>query len=273
MADDPVVPTPDKSQGAVVQPPTPGPGPDSEPPPNGNVDDPAVAACGPAAAIPAVDGAILVGCTTTKPVIDGSFSEWENVPATSIDAVVFPQDGSNPNGVHGEARLLWDREALYVQFSVVDPARRDVDEGQPDQYWRGDAVSFEFGPDARALAAGTRVRDDVDRHVIIGISGDRALADINPASRGDFPSGSAAPEIDAALIATADGYHVEARVPWSSLAVEQPARGAVFAGNLNISDAQIARKWDLGTMVSSNPQRTIQRQPLVWQPIVLGDPS
>ena len=250
------------------------PGPTSNEPSSNGVVDPTVAACGPSATVPAVDRALVIGCAVTAPVIDGSFADWDNVGAIPIEDVVFPGDGSNPGDVHGEARALWNLDGLYVQASVVDPTIRDVNESQPDQFWRGDAISFEFGPDARALGRDAGVRNGRDRHVIIGISAGRALGSMNLAAGGDFPAGAGVPEIQAAVALTDDGYHIEALVPWSVLGVSAPSRGAVFAGNVNISDAKAGTEnWALGTMVSSNPDRVVQRRPAIWQPLVLGDPS
>ncbi|MDV3222078.1 CHAT domain-containing protein [Intrasporangium sp.] len=232
-----------------------------------------VTACGPSAAIPNADAQLMVGCTTAAPVIDGSFDEWDGVEPVPIDAVIYPKSGANPNGVHGQARLLWDRSALYVEVDVVDPVVDTVDEGQPDQYWRGDSISFEIGPDARNLGPRAGVRNGRDRHVIIGIvPGDAARGAINTAAGGDFPAGGGAPEIDAALSRTSDGYRIEARVPWTILGMASPTRGDVLAGQVNISDARLG-PWEQQAMISSNAERVLQRRPGIWQPIILGDPD
>lgn len=239
----------------------------------GTPADLVVNACGPSAAIPDADRRLMVGCATAAPVIDGSFDEWDRVEPVSIDAVIFPKGGANPNGVHGRARLLWDRDALYVEADVVDPVVNEVDEDQPDQYWRGDSISFEIGPDARNLGPRAGVRNGRDRHVIIGIvPGEAARGAINTAAGGDFPPGGSAPEIDAAFSRTGDGYRIEARVPWTILGMASPSRGDVLAGQVNISDARLG-PWEQQAMISSNPERVLQRRPGIWQPIILGDPA
>lgn len=236
--------------------------------------DPAVVACGPAAAIPSGEAQLLVGCATTAPVIDASFGEWDSVEPVSIDSVIFPKSGANPNGVHGEVRLLWDRDAIYLMADVVDPVVTEVvREDEPDQYWRGDSISLEIGPDARNLSRGAFVRTGIDRHVIIGVApGDVARGAINVAEGRDFPPGGAAPEIEAALSRTDLGYRIEARVPWTVLDLHTPARGDVLAGQVNISDAKLD-PWNHLAMISSNPERVVQIHPGLWQDIVLGDPA
>lgn len=235
--------------------------------------DAVTVACGPVADIPRAEAELLVACAPTPPIIDGRFDEWAGVTGVGIDAVIFPRSGANPHGVHGTARLLWNRDALYVQADVVDPVIIEVDESQPDQYWRGDSISFEIGPDARELGPGAGVRNGRDRHVIIGVApGGAARGAINTAAGGDFPPGGAVPEIEAALARTPDGYLIEARVPWAVLGVDPPTRGAVLAGQVNISDARLD-PWNHLAMISSNPDRIVQRRPGAWQPIILGDVS
>jgi hypothetical protein len=109
--------------------------------------------------------------------------------------------------------------------------------------------------------------------VIIGVvPGDAARGAINIAAGGDFPPGGSAPEIDAQFRRTGDGYRIEARIPWTILGMERPSRGDVLAGQVNISDARLD-PWAQLAMISSNPERVLQRRPGIWQPIVLGDPA
>lgn len=147
-------------------------------------------------------------------------------------------------------------------------------EAQPSQFWRGDAISFEFGPDARHLGIDAGVRNGRDRHVMVGRSGNVALGSVNVARDNTFPAGGLAPGILAKSRATSDGYAIEAKVPWKVLGLASaPARGSVFAANFNVSDAAPTRTWNLGVMISSNPERTVQRRPGTWRAIVLADPS
>lgn len=73
----------------------------------------------------------------------------------------------------------------------------------------------------------------------------------------------------------AEGYELEASIPWSALALAQaPQRGTVVAMNLNVSDAVAPpNRWALRTMISSNPRRTAGNQnvPATWQRVLLAD--
>lgn len=230
-------------------------------------------ACGPApAARPAVTGTDLaVGCATATPVIDGDLGDWDHVPIVVVDSQVAPV-GGDPGAFVALWQLQWDREALYVSVAVNDTDVRAVDTSRPDQFWLGDSVSFEFGPDARELGDGDPLRSGRDRHVMIGRTDDGAAA-VNPTSRAGFAAGSLERRIKAAAGPLLVGYGVEARIPWAVLGVEPPSRGDVFAGNVNVSDAATSRTWAFGRMISSNPRRTAANQPHpgTWQALVLTD--
>lgn len=213
--------------------------------------------CGPAARIPAVAGALVTSCAPTAPVIDGSFADWDAVSSIDVDAVVFRAKGDTNPAPRATWKTTWDRDALYVQADVVDTTPRDVNEAQPAQFWRGDAISFEFGPDARHLGIDAGVRNGRDRHVMVGRSGNGALGSVNVARDDTFPAGGLAPGIVAEGRSTSDGYAIEAKVPWKVLGLASAP----------------ARTWNLGVMISSNPERTVQRRPDTWQALVLADPS
>ncbi|WP_353356341.1 CHAT domain-containing protein [Intrasporangium sp. DVR] len=231
-------------------------------------------ACGSPSDSSAPRTSFVVGCAPVAPVIDGEFDDWRSVTTHPVTAVVYDRGGVR-SGLAGSWKLLWDKDALYLHASVTDPQITPVRTSDPKSFWSGDGISFEFGPDPRALDRADRLRTGSDVHVLIGLVEDgdrRALAAINQASKGTFATGAAAPEIDVARRATADGYQLEARVPWSVLGLSiPPARGTVIGMNLNVSDA--ARPGELRTMLSSNPKRTREAQPhpRLWQTVLLGD--
>ncbi len=229
---------------------------------------------------PTPDDSLTATHVTTAPVIDGSFDEWASVPAIEIGDVVYEDKAtSHPDPVSGTWRTAWDAQGLYIQVSVRDSNFAPVDrlERTPSQYWQGDGVSFEFGPDARSLSATDGLRAGRDVHVLLGMSSRGPLAAVNPVGQDPkgtpvFVSGRAEGRITALGGLTADGYALEARIPWSVLHVTTPpSAGAVFAANENISDAN-ASQTGLGVMVSSNPQRSgpNQNHPGTWQHLVLG---
>ena len=234
--------------------------------------DAIAAACGPAPAAPTAVGALSASCATTAPRVDGDFAEWWELPGVGVENQVFPVSPP-PADFSSIWQAQWDREALYLHVEVTDPAITEVDLGQPSQFWRGDSISFEFGPDPRGLGAGDPVRNGLDRHVMIGVTADGAAAAVNVTARNTFQAGLLEPAMTTAAVRTADGYEIEARIPWVALGVGSPSRGDVFAANLNVSDAAVSRSWELARLISSNPDRTGANQPHpgTWQWLVLED--
>jgi hypothetical protein len=234
-------------------------------------------ACGSASGAAAAEATFTVGCAPVAPTVDGEFDDWRSVPSHGIDAVVASRGAVQP-GLAGAWQALWDKDALFIRVQVRDGELRAVNPSQPKLFWQGDGVSFEFGPDPRGLSSGAPLRRGRDLHVMFGVveDGDRgAIAAVNEVGSSTFSVGSLRPEITVVRRAAADGYELEARVPWTELGLTvPPARGSVVAMNVNISDARPAgQTWGLRTMLSSNPARdaNAQNHPARWQTVVLGD--
>jgi hypothetical protein len=230
-------------------------------------------ACGSPSQSSAPETSFVIGCAPVAPVVDGEFDDWRSVTSQPVTEVVDERGGVR-EGLTGSWQLLWDKEALFVHAVVTDAEITPVKTSSPGSFWTGDGISFEFGPDPRALTPRAGLRPE-DLHVMIGIveDGDRgAVAAINPVGKGQFVAGDIAPSIEVARRATADGYDLEARVPWSALGLTiPPARGTVIGMNLNISDAE--RTGQLKAMLSSNPERVARAQahPGLWQTVLLWD--
>ena len=213
------------------------------------------------------------GCATTEPTIDGSFDDWTGAGAgISVDKVVAGARPTKPFRATWQGQ--WNADALFLHVRVTDAKLRAVDTARPDQWWRGDGVSFEFGPDNRGLSSAARPRTGKDVHLMIGLTPSGVEASTNPAAKGNFPPGGRRTEVTAVRAVTSTGYELEARIPWSALGLtEAPQRGTVVATNLNVSDASPTGGWGLRTMISSNSRRTGVNQgfPATWQRLVLGD--
>ena len=213
------------------------------------------------------------GCATTEPTIDGDFADWTGVGAgISIERPVAGAAPTKPFRATWQGQ--WNSDALFVHVRVTDASLRAVDPARPDQWFRGDGVSFEFGPDNRGLASTARPRTGEDVHLMIGLTASGAEASANLAARGTFPAGGRRTDVTAVRAVTPTGYELEARIPWSALGLaEAPERGTVVATNLNVSDATPTGAWRLRTMISSNPRRSGANQglPATWQRLVLGD--
>jgi len=232
-------------------------------------------ACGSESAFPAVpDGAITLGCATTAPVIDGSFTDWAGVPEGRLATRVFPSPPQPaPDDLQASWQGQWDSRFLYLHLSVDDAQRRPVDASKPTQFWQGDGVSFEFGPDVSTLPPTTKPRSGKDFHVMVGVTPLGGLASFNMANAGAIREGGRLTDVVLSRTDRPGGYEVEMAVPWTDVGlVTPPARGSLWAMNVNVSDAvNSSTTWKLARMISTNPVRTGNGQPAVWQHLVLAD--
>jgi len=234
-------------------------------------------ACGTESAFPTVPGgAVTLGCATTAPEIDGSFADWDGVPAGHLATQVFPgQPKARPDDLQATWQGQWDSRFLYLHLSVDDANRRTVDAARPTQFWQGDGVSFEFGPDVSTLPPTTKPRSGKDFHVMVGVTPVGALASFNMANAGAIRAGGALTDVILSRTDRPGGYEIEMAVPWTDVGLSTPpARGSLWAMNVNVSDAvNSTTTWRLARMISSNPVRTATNQglPATWQHLVLDD--
>jgi hypothetical protein len=200
------------------------------------------------------------------PKIDGQGDDWRGFPEYTSTHQVFPAAGRGAPPVTATWQLAWSLDALFVFVDVADPVLTNH-EGDVSALWKGDSVSFEFGPDPSGLPADAQLRP-TDVHLILGAYGaDRTIAVANPARDGNFVSGDEVSDVDVAALVTQRGYTIEAKIPWSVLGVEDTEKH-LFGLNLNVSDAVSSgdRTGELAALVSSNGRRTSanQRRPAQW---------
>ncbi len=188
------------------------------------------------------------------PVIDGVYNDWADRPAYVSDHVIAPIGVTS--GVSARWWLSWDPQALYVFASVTDPVITQTHAGEPSQLYQGDSVSFEVGPYLDAISV--EQLQDGDVHVLIGPTQDGGWARaINIAGGAHLVTGPAWDSGAVGVMITADGYDVEAAIPWATLRLTPPEAGQVIAMNLNVSDAwpDGPGRGELAAMLSNNPDR------------------
>lgn len=172
------------------------------------------------------------------PAVDGTLGRLNSSPSTlawsARKRVVFGvEKWTGPNDLSGELYLGWDENCLYVGARVVDDT----------------VVQPYFGSDVYK-GDHLEVFLDVPRRDP-GLRSGRHVAQIG-LSPGDFGTGAAAvlPEvvqwspnlgsIPGARIAArrnADGYQLEAALPWNALGVAKPETGLCLGLDVTLSDA------------------------------------
>jgi hypothetical protein len=136
-------------------------------------------------------------------VIDGTLEAvWTNGNVKSLNAAKLLSGAvSNTTDLSGYAKMLWDDNYVYVLAVVTDDAKYNDSQNSYDD----DAVEFYF--DVNNDKAETYGANDVQY----------AFGWNDGTIVGALPSGRSVTNITYAVVNTADGYLIEARIPWSTL--------------------------------------------------------
>ncbi|MDQ1255751.1 MAG: Carb-bd dom fam9 protein, partial [Candidatus Hydrogenedentes bacterium] len=192
--------------------------------------------------------------------VDGSLGDWVNVPnviaLTDAAQAVWGSGAWRSNeDLSGTARLAWRLEHLYIAVDVVDDVLSQSQRGA--DLWRGDHVELyldaapDLEPDRDSFGAGQF---------------QLAFSPGNFQQTGD-PLTDCAPEaycyrpdsgsIEGALVAavrTANGYSLEAAIPWRALGIEVPSEGIPFRFELAISDTDSSEARQETLMATSSAE-------------------
>jgi len=235
------------------------------------------------ASLPPRDPLPTLVATRGKVTIDGRSSDW-----TMQLLAVANKPIAGSTSVSADIYLMWDVDALYLLAYVHDGSVNSPDPLDLTKVYRGDAVILELGPDNRALAA-TDLARPLDAYYMFGLPtplgplpgattkarammpGPTIIGVLGPnPSATSFDSPLKVPGITAATSLVADGYILEARIPWASIGLKGIAPNATLAANVVVSDRTPESLANRG-MVSTNQQRTVglRAHPYYWQQLRL----
>jgi len=173
--------------------------------------------------------------------IDGDLSDWSLVPdkivLNSKDHVTYGGNiWKSPQDLSGLVQLSWRQEALYVAATVTDDTLRQTQRGS--NLWKGDHIELYLDTAPDTDSGGTIFGP---RQFEIGLSpgnfsrsGD-ALTDIKPEAYIFLPANTSAQGIQVAAQRTANGYVLEASIPWTVLNFK-PQVGLPLAVEVGLSD-------------------------------------
>lgn len=181
----------------------------------------------------------------TAPIVDGDFADWQNVPALAIERENSPNKGT--------AKLTYDNRNLYLAFDVAD-STPFLNEGK--DYTRlfktGDAVDLQLGtnlkprgaPDAGDLRiVFSRLNGQpvavLMKPIVPGTAANARVKYHSPVMDKYFDRVEILAAAQVAVKTSANGYRVEAALPWNALGIE-PKAGLVLRGDAGIisSDAE-----------------------------------
>jgi LysM repeat protein len=211
------------------------------------------------------DGVTLASYKAVQPVIDGDLSEW-GVLANTAGAIVYGAGNwSGSRDLSAAFSLGWDATNLYLAVSVRDDVHSQTQNGEG--IFRGDSVEFLLDGVLQSDRQQEKLSGDDYQ---IGLSPGDLIAETVPAQAYLwFPDGQTGP-LAAAMIAataTADGYILEASVPWDVLGIE-PASGEEYRFTLSVSDNDLSGLARQQSMVSSTAARELT-DPTTWDQLRL----
>jgi hypothetical protein len=139
------------------------------------------------------------------PVIDGSVDAvWNDVNVLSMNAEnVLSGSGFTDQGLSGFAKMMWDDNAVYLLAEITD----DILVNDGPNIYDDDNVEFYFdGNNAKATSYDA---DDAQYSFRWNDAG----------NIGTIPAGYSTEGVVYEILETANGYNVEAKIPWTTLQV------------------------------------------------------
>lgn len=201
----------------------------------------------------------------SAPSIDGDVSDWGALLNAADKIVYRPANWSGPADNSASFAVGWDPAQLYVAVQVVDDHL--VQTQRDGQLFKGDSVELLLDSD---LAGDyTDLKLSADDYQIGFSPGDLAAGDPPPQAYLWFPKSREGLPAGVAVAAkpTADGYTIEAAIPWSSFEAA-PTAGSRFGFVLSVSDNDAAGTADQQSMVSAVSTRRLT-DPTTWGTLIL----
>jgi hypothetical protein len=200
------------------------------------------------------------------PRLDGALDDWRGQPLDIASVVFGAESWSSPTDLSASAFAGWDAAALYLGVRVFDDVLAEPAQAVGAELHLGDSLELQLDAD---------LEGDWDSP---SYSADDWQIGLSP---GDFsargpevvvwrPEGRPAAGVGVGARRLADGYILEAAIPWASLGVD-PARVGAIGLALNVSDNDLPEPAQL-TMISSSPPR-LWDDPRTFGTLVLAAPG
>ena len=198
------------------------------------------------------------------PAINGDLGDWGALSFSADKIVHGPSRWSGASDSSAKFGLGWDASYLYLAVQVTDDKYAQVETGA--DIWMGDVVELQVDTDLPAdYYTASLSADDFQLGLSVGNFGSllpEAYRWFPRSQRGSLTS------VTVAGKATPQGYDLEARIPWSALAIT-PVEGGRYGFALSVSDNDLAGVAAQQSMVSSVSTRTLFN-PTTWGTMALG---
>lgn len=215
---------------------------------------------------PVVGGNVDVGRAAALPAVDGDLSEWQGAAVESAFRVYTVEGWDGTDDLNAIWQLSWDDANLYLAVAVTDDIHVQTQTG--NQIFLGDHVDLQIDTNREGDYAPALSPDDFQINLSPG-----DFSSI-PASayrfRGNAEGGMGDAPGHSILVTsrpTADGYTLEAAIPWADLNLS-PQSGMVLGLSLNVSDNDTPGAAVQEVMKSHVPTRRFS-DPTSWGTLTL----
>lgn len=202
--------------------------------------------------------------TEEPPTVDGHLGEWRDKSYRVQNPVFKPEDWQGWRDLSGVFFIAWDVGNLYVGVEVTDDAHVQNESGRT--MYRGDDVEIQLDAQLQADFAEDKLSEDDNQ---IGLS-PGSFADRPPEAYVWLPSERDGTMIDLAARQTANGYVLEAAIPWWVLGA-QPQPETAYGFALSLSDNDTPGTSTQECMISTSPNRTTYSNPTLLGNLILMD--
>lgn len=163
-------------------------------------------------------------------VIDGEAADWGDA-GLKVEVLTATAPRQTLGNFDAWARLAWDERGLLILLTVRDDRPREED--RAENFWRGSSVEL-FLAEAQGGTNSFQVM------ITPGVTPEQPQLRLHVIDRRADALKKRPLAIAAARTRTADGYLLEALLPWESLAL-QPAVGMTAAAQLYVNDRDSGR--------------------------------
>jgi len=220
------------------------------------------------AATPTLPPASEVVATRFAPILDGDPADWVGLPVYTSPHIVFTgDDWDGSDDLAPTWWVGWDNVYLYFAFNVVDDIHSQSQSG--NSTFRGDSLELQIDTDRPGDFGPTLSADDFQVSLSPGDFG--ALPPsawlFQGTPGGDMLDAPGGYTIVVAARPTADGYTLEAAIPWVDLRLT-PTSGLVIGLAVNANDNDQPGTAAQEVMKSNAPGRRFG-DPTTWGTLTL----
>jgi hypothetical protein len=182
----------------------------------------------------------------TPPVIDGNFAEWDNFDKfSSFEPTIKKENYTTHTDISGTFSSCWDDQNFYFVAQVVDDVFSQMYTG--NELNKGDSITIVFDTELEQdLQIPFYNSDDYQIDFSPG-----NFSSIFPEAYMSWPSDAPPREVDVASTKLANGYVLEASIPWYNFTDYEPLDGSVIGFTISILDTDNLETTELVVSSSS----------------------